>query len=404
MRNAEAGSVYFLAGLETPRDGMPLVVIPTPKPAELLASAEQMLGKRPSTVEAIINDVGLIVGAAGQINRIKSSAPSKNNTLLMPLSDGNRLDHTAVLVVPDQMRDLLGNVWPDQPPRGLPIPVSPKELVESVRRIVLTLRTPPEPLVRLTIDAASDQAASQMAAHLTTLRGMLGDMLSEVTIKRDGNHITVHAGAEVFSSIRSVTLGARANAREAKLVRTLKQLGLAFHNYSDAEKHLPPRCFVDPNGRPLHSWMVAVLPFFEQLALYRSMKLDRAWDDPENSRIQIIVPAGINDQSLPVAHTTIRAPVFPGSLWHGDGPPKRMADITDKKAQTILLVDAPKDASIHWADPSPWVISEANLIKDFFGDRDAARVLLADGSVLLLKRSETDAEKLKAMLTIAEDD
>ena len=67
-------------------------------------------------------------------------------------------------------------------------------------------------------------------------------------------------------------------------------------------------------------------------------------------------------------------------------------------------IDAPVDASIHWADPKPWVISQDDPMKDVFGDRDQAHVLLADGAVLLLRRSDLDNKKLKAMLTFADGD
>lgn len=404
MREGKAGKVYFLAGFQTPVDGMPLVIIPTPEPATLLASVESVLGKRPPSVEVAINELGLVFGTSDQLKRVGSMNPVWRDELLMPLKDAKRLDHTAVLALPGSTRELLGRIWPGAHPDDIPIDVSPSDLVQGVDRIILTIRTPPDPLVRLIVDTSSSEAADLFTKQFAALKRTFGDALANVTIRRDAQRVTLEADDDVLQHGQSIAADARARAREERLVTTLKQLGIAFYNYSDQEKHLPPRCFVDPDGKPLHSWMIAILPYFDQLALYRSIRLDLAWNASENSRLENTVPSGIGDQSLPVAHTSIRAPVFPGSLWHGDGPPKTFKDITDNRSGTILLVDAPPDASIHWADPSPWIISETNPMKDLFGDRDAARVLLADGSVLLLKRSETDNDKLKAMLTIAGGD
>ncbi|WP_182868501.1 DUF1559 family PulG-like putative transporter [Stieleria mannarensis] len=404
MKEAQAGKVYFLAGLETPADKMPLIVIETPQATKLLAAIENTLGKRPASVTALTSNRGMILGTTEQIKRVQSSAPIKRDALLMPLKDANRLDHTAVMVLPPQTRELLTSVWPQRIPGGLPLKLSPSELVQGIDRVILTFRTPPDPLVRLMVDATDEASADRFAKQFAGVKQAFGESLQNVSLRREKHRVILEAGEDVFRQGRSLATDARERARQSQLVDSLKQLGLAFYIYHDREKHLPPRCFVDPDGKPLHSWLVAVLPDLNNLAFYRSIRLDLPWDAAENSQMKRTVPAGIGDSSLPVAHTVIRAPVFPGSLWHGDGPPKTLQDITDDRSQTILLVEAAREDAIHWADPTPWVISETNPMEDLFAGREAMRVLLADGSVLLLKRSDVDNAKLKAMLTIAAGD
>ncbi len=404
LSDADAGSIFLLGGFQTALERNPPDYIPTPKPKQLVESFEDMLGAPRGSATVRIDQQGVLIGAQALLDRFDDHTPVNRDQLLAPLRDANNLDHTVVLILPDEMRSLLGGIWPGGPQDALPIRLSPNDLVAGISRVVITVRTPPRPLVRVIVDTADEKTADQLATQFAGLKSTFGNYLADVTIKRDDGRITLEADEQAFGKSRSLAMVARENSRQTDLVRTMRQLGLAVHQYHGNENHFPPRCFVDPEGNRLHSWMVAVLPYFEQQALYRSLRLDLAWDAPENDRIKITSPAGVGHASLPVAHTTIRAPYFPGSMWHGDGAPKTIKDIVDGTSNTIMLADAPKDASVHWADPSPWVISETDPMKDFFGDRDHVRVLMADGAVLMLDRKKMDNDKLKAMLTIAGSD
>jgi hypothetical protein len=48
-----------------------------------------------------------------------------------------------------------------------------------------------------------------------------------------------------------------------EVVNDLKQIGLAFHNYHETNGQLPSTNLRDPNGKPLLSWRVAILPYIE---------------------------------------------------------------------------------------------------------------------------------------------
>lgn len=70
---------------------------------------------------------------------------------------------------------------------------------------------------------------------------------------------------------------ARESARRSSCQNKLKQVGLALHNYADAQKRLPPGCTTIASGgtslneRDSNSgatWVVLVLPYLEQQSLY----------------------------------------------------------------------------------------------------------------------------------------
>jgi hypothetical protein len=69
-----------------------------------------------------------------------------------------------------------------------------------------------------------------------------------------------------------VLLPASGSAREAPrrvtCANNLKQIGLGLHNYHDARKHFPPVFISDEAGKPLFSWMVAILPHIEYDSIY----------------------------------------------------------------------------------------------------------------------------------------
>ncbi|MFG0335605.1 MAG: DUF1559 domain-containing protein [Maioricimonas sp. JB049] len=76
---------------------------------------------------------------------------------------------------------------------------------------------------------------------------------------------------------------AREAARRTQCRNNLKQLGLALHNYADANRYLPPGAAVDLNVTSTGnngSWGVhgRLLPYLEQGNLYNNVDLSIAWD------------------------------------------------------------------------------------------------------------------------------
>ena len=81
---------------------------------------------------------------------------------------------------------------------------------------------------------------------------------------------------------------AREAARRMSCSNNMKQIGLAIHNYHDANKSLP----IGVQARWGQSWSWAILPFVEQSALYRVMPTptnDSGWWGGSDARSRDII-------------------------------------------------------------------------------------------------------------------
>ncbi|OHB75389.1 MAG: hypothetical protein A2W31_15920, partial [Planctomycetes bacterium RBG_16_64_10] len=100
----------------------------------------------------------------------------------------------------------------------------------------------------------------------------------------------------------------REAARQTSCKNNLKQLGLAVHSFQVAHGIFPPSFVIEP-GRSLStnngSWSIhgRILPYVEQGSAYVQVRLDLAWDAPENDRTGVptmriptfLCPSEVND-------------------------------------------------------------------------------------------------------------
>jgi prepilin-type N-terminal cleavage/methylation domain-containing protein len=93
---------------------------------------------------------------------------------------------------------------------------------------------------------------------------------------------------------------AREAARRMSCSNNLKQLSLALHNYEDTHKTLPPSG-IDSNQM---SWVVLLLPYFEQKALYDQFNFNKgAW----NALNRITIVQGVRLKAILCPDLTTKA-------------------------------------------------------------------------------------------------
>jgi prepilin-type processing-associated H-X9-DG protein len=211
----------------------------------------------------------------------------------------------------------------------------------------------------------------------------------------------------------------REAARRAQCVNNLKSIGLALHNYHEAEGCFPPAYLAGADGKPLVSWRVLILPYLEQPPVidesgkprprgWWDYRRDEPWDGPNNRTLATETPGFYSCPSHEGARgrglTSYVAVVGPPTAFPGDES-TTFAEFQDRTPETFLIVETCTTA-IPWTEPR-----DLDWDRMSFQVDDPARpgissehprgpnVLWADGQVLRLDRSSS-AATVRARLTI----
>src|SRR5438270_10823114 len=110
-----------------------------------------------------------------------------------------------------------------------------------------------------------------------------------------------------------------------------------MHNYHDTHRRFPPAAVCGPDGRPLLSWRVLILPFLEQEALYKQFHLDERWDSPHNILLLPKMPityGPYRNTATADGMTYFRVFVGPGAAVEGTTG-LTFADFTDGTSNTF---------------------------------------------------------------------
>jgi prepilin-type processing-associated H-X9-DG protein len=189
----------------------------------------------------------------------------------------------------------------------------------------------------------------------------------------------------------------------------LKQIALALHNYHDTYRTLPAPYIADENGRPMHSWRVAILPFLDQQHIFNQYNFNEPWDGPNNSQLATMYPRletlrCPEDTQSEFESPSYMAVVVPDGVFEG-GKWNSFADVTDGTANTILVVEV-TGATSHWMAPVDLDAEALNRMINAAHDGSGlasshpggVNVAMGDGSVITLTDA-TDMETLRRLVT-----
>jgi hypothetical protein len=125
------------------------------------------------------------------------------------------------------------------------------------------------------------------------------------------------------------------------------QIGTAIHSYHAVNGQLPDAVVTDKKGRPLYSWRVTLLPYLEELRVYKEFKLDEPWDSPHNKRLVEHTPRCYVPQGGGIdAPGLTRYLVFVGPGTAFERPGMCWDKLPHSGENMMLLGEA--------ADPVPW--------------------------------------------------
>ena len=213
----------------------------------------------------------------------------------------------------------------------------------------------------------------------------------------------------------------REPARRMQCTNNIKNIGLAIHNYESANGNFPPAYTVDANGKPLHSWRVLILPYLDELGLYKKIRLDEPWDSEYNRQFHDAkIPvfqcpskgiSGVLHWSMPQlrAEGNCYYSVVIGNetLFPGEKT-ATLDDIKDGTANTVLVVE--RLLPVCWMDPNHEITFETaaeGINQNVHGvgsaHTEGCVIGYADGSAHFVPDT-IEKEEWKALLTKAGND
>jgi len=270
----------------------------------------------------------------------------------------------------------------------------------------------------------TEQIASALDFAMLFLPNVQGDRL-QLTIDEKRLADTTEL---ITNTYTNVVLPSRESSHKMQCANNLKQIMLALHTYHDANKAFPAPYTTDKDGKPLHSWRVALLPYLEQTALYEQMMQYRnePWDSENNKRFHNVnipvyqCPAaknapGMTNYSVVVGKVnsaeearalglqfnvrTSLDTAFPEpNKWHS------MAHLADGTSNTIGVVE--RKEPVCWMDPTQEITLE-DAIKLYQTEQSKVgsehkggfNIAFCDGSVTFMEPLRWPVSIWSALLT-----
>ncbi|PHR93511.1 MAG: hypothetical protein COA78_32755 [Blastopirellula sp.] len=159
-----------------------------------------------------------------------------------------------------------------------------------------------------------------------------------------------------------IPIGEARNAAVTTVCQShLNQLSVALMNYEDTYGTFPPAYIPDKNGKPMHSWRVLLLPFFEQNTLYAKYDFNEPWDGPNNIKLldqmpdMYACPTSKHHQHGHFNCTSYVAVIGKNTAWPG-ATGRLLSEIKDDKALMLVECDGP---NIPWLEPRDLQYEEA---------------------------------------------
>jgi prepilin-type processing-associated H-X9-DG protein len=298
-------------------------------------------------------------------------------------------------------------------------------LTRGVSWAAVGIDCPPQGSLRVVIQSTDAQAADAMRVKLADLLRLAGEQkgirkvltkYGEVaamlapTVEGDRLVLTFDRRNQGFEKLVSAltppneVIAARRAQRQA--AQNLKHIALAMHSYYGSLEHFPPPVAFSPDGKPLLSWRVSILPYLEEVSLFQQFHLDEPWDSPHNRTLIDKMPAFYRHpvSQAENGRTNYLLPVGNGAAFSADKPTK-FRDITDGVSYTIMVAEVDDEHAAIWTKPDDWAFDPADPSRGLarFSDGDCNAAFF-DGSVKMLSWPQTpeDFGRLRALFTCAD--
>ena len=152
----------------------------------------------------------------------------------------------------------------------------------------------------------------------------------------------------------------QAARQRAQNLRNIERIAAALNAYAVDHGSYPPPRIIAPNGTPMHSWRVLLLPYLGEEDLFNQYNMNQPWDSPANQVLarqvpEVYRPPGEAISGMEAGYSLVTGPgtLFPPALPSGPKPlgPR---DVVDDPGQTLLVVQSlpPPNAWMSWTQPN----------------------------------------------------
>jgi hypothetical protein len=181
------------------------------------------------------------------------------------------------------------------------------------------------------------------------------------------------------------------------LANNFRQIALSMNTYALDKGKFPAACSRGPDGKPLLSWRVAILPYMEEEELFAQFHQDEPWDSPHNLALlpkmpQIYTPIG---RDLPEGLTRFQVYVGPGTPFEAKAG-HAVTEIPDGTSRTVLVVEG--EEAVPWTKPADLPFGpEVVLVRPH--NREGFYIIVAADASVHQVPAETSEATLRALIT-----
>ncbi len=425
--------VAFVPSLKDPQDMQKVGLVVTFKKAfdakKIQAGAEKLLPKNATVSVVAVNDRTALVLLNLGDEYAKQQPPGKSGPLSEAIKEAATGKHTAVggvtlASLPEEIR-------------GDDVPAAFRPFQPLFKSTTITATIDLGKTIDLDVRVKTGTAgqAIECEKSLGVLLGLIQDTLNEgikefdgakepalkdlMELMKAGIAATKGAKFSILGNVTQVTaslpadlpfatayLAAKQKTQQAAALQqsanNLKQIGLAMHNYHDANGSFPPAAVCDKTGKPMLSWRVLILPYIEEDALFKQFKLDEPWDSENNKKLLTKMPKvyaipGKGNLLGTDTHYRVFVGNGAGFDWLTGG---KIQNISDGTSNTFMCVTA--ETAVPWTKPEELEFDPEKDMTKLVGLVVNGKMQAAyfDGSVRTLKKIP-DKATLNALITRA---
>jgi hypothetical protein len=303
------------------------------------------------------------------------------------------------------------------PERGPPARANAEKNAEEVLRRYQQQQRVQKPVhpLRTWTDSDGNQIEAQLTeifAGFANLRSARGQMYL-APISRLSEEDRMYVG-QISAAAIAERKRREAEREDSTTSRAqLQVLGAALLTAARSQGQYPAAYSVAPDGKPLLSWRVHLLPHLGANDLYGLFKLEEPWDSDYNRKLLAYMPSfyratgskaadgktnflAVRGERSVIVPPQKREPTgnsgLSGRFRRPAGGPGKVSivSITDGTNNTAVLVEVPDTAAIEWTRPDDWEYGGADAIRQLMGFREGGfYAVLADGKVKFISDQNT---------------